>query len=147
MTKNLKPEEKEKHKSNNEKIAKSRIKLGLLLNEFGEKNNLKVLEDEVRNEIQKQIKSMPGQEKIIFDYYQKNPSASQNLKGSIYEEKIVDLIKKQIKLSIKNVDTKEAEKIISEFNKQNVDTPIKLKKLNLLKKISPKQKKLVKSNQ
>ena len=28
MTKNLKPEDKEKHKSNNEKLAKSRIKLG-----------------------------------------------------------------------------------------------------------------------
>ena len=39
MTQNLKPDEKEKHKSNNEKLAKSRIKLGLLLNEYGEKNN------------------------------------------------------------------------------------------------------------
>ena len=53
MTQNLKPEEKEKHKFNNEKIAKSRIKLGLLLNEYGDKNNLKVSDDEVRNEIQK----------------------------------------------------------------------------------------------
>ena len=42
MTQNLKPEDKEKHKSNNEKLAKSRIKLGLLLNEYGEKNDLKV---------------------------------------------------------------------------------------------------------
>ena len=41
MTRNLKPEEKEKHKISNEKLAKSRIKLGLLLNEYGEKNNLK----------------------------------------------------------------------------------------------------------
>ena len=41
MTQNLKPEGKDKHKFNNEKLAKSRIKLGLLLNEFGEKNNLK----------------------------------------------------------------------------------------------------------
>ena len=56
MTQNLKPEEKEKHKSKNEKLAKSRIKMGLLLNEYGEKNNLKVSDDEVRNEIQKQIK-------------------------------------------------------------------------------------------
>ena len=93
MTRNLKPEEKEKHKSNNEKLAKSRIKLGLLLNEYGEKNNLKVSDEEVSNEIQKQIKGMPGQEKLVIDYYQKNPSASQSLKGSIYEEKIIDLIK------------------------------------------------------
>ena len=117
MTKNLKEEDKEKHKSKNEKIAKSRIKLGLLLNEFGEKNNLKVSDEEVKTEIQKQIKSMPGQEKMVLDYYQKNPSASQSLKGSLYEEKIINLIKSKIKLITKNVTTKEAEKIISEFNK------------------------------
>ena len=121
MTQSLKDEEKEKHKTNNEKIAKSRIKLGLLLNEYGEKNNLKVSDNEVRAEIQKQIKTMPGQEKMVLDYYQKNPSASQSLKGSIYEEKIITLIKSKIKLEIKNINTKEAEQIISKFNKPNLD--------------------------
>ena len=121
MTQNLKPEEKEKYKSKNEKLAKSRIKLGLLLNEFGEKNNLKVTDDEVRVEIQKQIKGMPGQEKMIFDYYQKNPSASQSLKGSLYEEKIIELIKSKINLKTKEINTKEAENIIAEFNKPNKD--------------------------
>ena len=58
------------------KLAKSRIKLGLLLNEYGEKNNIKVTDEEVRAEIQKQIKGMPGQEKMVLEYYQKNPSAS-----------------------------------------------------------------------
>ena len=56
MTQNLKQEEKEKYKLNNEKLAKSRIKLGLLLNEYGEKNNLKVTDEEVRNEIQNKLK-------------------------------------------------------------------------------------------
>ena len=121
MTQNLKPEDKEKHKSNNEKLAKARIKLGLLLNEYGEKNNLKVSDDEVRNEIQKQIKGMPGQEKMVLDYYQKNPSASQSLKGSLYEEKIIELIKSKINLTSKEINTKEAEKIITDFNKPNLD--------------------------
>ena len=121
MTQNLKKEDKEKHNINNEKIAKSRIKLGLLLNEIGEKNNLKVSDDEVKSEIQKQIQSMPGQEKMVLEYYQKNPQASQNLKGSIYEVKIIDLIKSKIKLQKKIIDTKEAEKIISEFNKPNLE--------------------------
>ncbi len=121
MTQNLKQEDKEKHKSQNEKLAKSRIKLGLLLNEYGEKNNLKVSDDEIRNEIQKQIKGMPGQEKMVLEYYQKNPSASQSLKGSLYEEKIIDLIKSKIKLTSKEINTKEAEKIITEFNKPNID--------------------------
>ena len=143
MTKNLKSEEKEKHKLNNEKLAKSRIKLGLILNEFGEKNDLKVSDDEVRTEIQKQIKGMPGQEKLVLDYYQKNPSATQSLKGSLYEEKIINLIKSKIKLNVKEIDSKEAEKIISEFNKPNIDNqlPQKTKSSN---KDKPKTKKISK---
>ena len=146
MTKNLKAEDKDKHKTNNVKLAKSRIKLGLLLNEFGEKNNLKVTDDEVRTEIQKQIKGMPGQEKMVLDYYQKNPSASQSLKGSIYEEKIIDLIKSKIKLTSKEINSKEAEKIISEFNKPGLKEAAETKSKSLEKNKS-KLKKLVKSNQ
>ena len=120
MTQNLKTDEKEKYKLNNEKLARSRIKLGLLLNAYAEKNNLKVSDDEVRNEIQKQIKGMPGQEKMVIEYYQKNPSASQSLKGSLYEEKIIDFIKSKINLSTKEINSKEAEKIITNFNKPNI---------------------------
>ena len=121
MTRSLKEEEKQKSLTNNTKIAKSRIKLGLILNELGEKNKLKITDEDVQAEIQKQIKGMPGQEKMVIDYYQKNPSASQSLKGSLYEEKIIDFIKSKIKLNIIEVDTKEAEKIISDFNKPNID--------------------------
>ena len=143
MTQNLKLEDKEKHKSNNEKLAKSRIKLGLLLNEYGEKNNLKVSDDEVRTEIQKQIKGMPGQEKMVLEYYQKNPSASQSLKGSIYEEKIIDLVKSKINLTSKEINTKEAEKIITEFNKLN-SKEINTTKANPAIKNKPKSKKISK---
>jgi trigger factor len=143
MTQNLKPEDKEKHKFNNEKLAKSRIKLGLLLNEYGEKNNLKVSDDEVRAEIQKQIKGMPGQEKMVLDYYQKNPSASQSLKGSIYEEKIIELIKSKIKLTTKEIESKEAEKIISEFNKPNLNDT-NTSKTKSSEKSKPKSKKISK---
>jgi len=143
MTQNLKKEDKEKHKLNNEKLAKSRIKLGLILNECGEKNNLKVSDDEVKTEIQKQIKGMPGQEKMVLDYYQKNPNASQSLKGSIYEEKIITLIKSKIKLEVKNINSKEAEKIISEFNKLGLDQT-NTKKTKSLDKNKAKIKKISK---
>jgi trigger factor len=143
MTKNLKPDEKEKHKLNNEKLAKSRIKLGLLLNEYGEKNNIKVSDEEVRGEIQKQIKGMPGQEKMVLEYYQKNPSASQSLKGSIYEEKILELIKSKIKLNTKEINTKEAENIISEFNKPDLDNE-KFSKTKSIGKNKLKSKKISK---
>ena len=69
-----------------------------------------------------------GQEKMVLEYYQKNPSASQSLKGSIYEEKIIDLIKSKMKMTVKEINTKEAEKIISEFNNSNLDDDIISKK-------------------
>ena len=93
ISQGLKKEDMEKNKKASEKIAKKRIKLGLVLNELGEKNNLKVEEHELKNEIQKQIQSMPSQQKQVLEYYQKNPSATASLRGSIYEEKIINLIK------------------------------------------------------
>ena len=147
ITQNLKSEDKEKHKENNEKLAKSRIKLGLILNELGEKNDLKVSDDEVRAEIQKQIKGMPGQEKMVLEYYQKNPSASQSLKGSLYEEKIIKLIKSKINLKTKEIEIKEAEKIISDFNQPNKGDKQTNKNKSSVKDTTKSKKKLEKSNQ
>ena len=72
---------------------------------------------------------------MVLDYYQKNPNASQSLKGSMYEEKIINLIKSKIKLTIKEIDTKEAEKIISDFNKPDLG-----KKQTSKARISDKEK-------
>ena len=124
ITQNLKKEDAEKHKAKNLKIAESRIKLGLILNEYGEKNNLKVSDDDVKAEIQKQIKGMPGQEKMVLDYYQKNPSAAQSLKGALYEDKILSLFKSKIKITKKDISIKDAEKIISDFNKSSQNLAI-----------------------
>jgi len=99
--------------------AKKRITLGLILNEYGENNKIKVTEDEIKNEIQKQVKSMPGQEKFVFEYYQKNPTATQHLQSTLYEEKIIKFIKSKIKLIKKELTIKEAEKLITSFNEDN----------------------------
>jgi trigger factor len=112
ITQGLKKEDSEKNKKNNEKIAKKRIKLGIILNELGENNNLKVEEDELKNEIQKQIQSMPDQQKQLMEYYQKNPSAASTLRGSIYEEKIINLIKKKSRKTTKTISTNEADQFI-----------------------------------
>jgi len=114
ISQGLKKEDIEKNKKESEKIAKKRIKLGLILNELGEKNNLKVDEQDLRNEIQKQIQSMPGQQKQVLDFYKNNPSATASLRGSIYEEKIINLIKQKSKQTKKTISVKEAEEIIKE---------------------------------
>jgi trigger factor len=143
MTQQLKKDEMDRHKAKNLKIAESRIKLGLILNEYGEKNNLKVSDEEVQGEVQKRIKGMPGQEKMVLDYYQKNPSAAQSLKGALYEEKILDLFKSKINLKNKNISTNEAEKIISDFNQLSKDLSAEKDHDNTTK--AAKEKKVIKS--
>ena len=61
---------------------------------------------------------MPGQQKQILEYYQKNPSATASLRGSIYEEKIINLIKEKSKQTKKTISTKEAEEIIKDHHKK-----------------------------
>ena len=80
------------------------------MNEIGIKNNLKVNESEIQGEIQKQIRSMPGQEKMVLDYYKNNQSAVASLRGAIYEEKVVELIKNKIKLEKKILIRKKLKK-------------------------------------
>ena len=115
----MKNEEIEKNKKVNEETARKRIKTGLILNEFGEQNNLKVNEEEIKNEIQKQVQMMPDQAKQVTEYYQKNPSAVASLRGGIYEEKIISLIKEKARSTKKNISTDEAEKIILDQNKES----------------------------
>jgi len=143
ISQGLKKEDMEKNKKESEKIAKKRIKLGLILNELGEKNNLKVDEQELKNEIQKQIQSMPGQQKEVLEYYQKNPSATQSLRGTIYEEKIINLIKTKSKQTKKIISIKEAEQLIKEQHKSHEHFQEKeSKKLKKTDKITNNKKKI-----
>jgi len=108
-----------KSRKNFENIAKKRIKVGLILNEFGEQNKIKVTEQEVQAEVQKQLSMMPGQEKMVMEFYQKNPSALASLRGTVYEEKIIDLIKTKAKSNKKEISKEEAEKLLKEHQKQD----------------------------
>jgi len=120
LNQGLDKEAVEKNKINNLKIAKKRIKLGLILNQIGEENNIKVENLEVQSEIQKQIGMMPGQEKLVMDYYQKNPEAAASLRGNLYEQKIIEFIKSKAKKTVKEIDKSEAEKILKEENEKNL---------------------------
>ena len=114
-----------KNRKNFEEVAKKRIKTGLILNEFGEQNQIKVNEQEIQAEIQKQLRMMPGQEKMVMDFYQKNPSAVASLRGTVYEEKIINLIKEKAKVNKKEISKDEAEKILKQSQKQELDQELK----------------------
>ena len=123
LSQGMNEEDKKKSRENFEEIAKKRIKVGLILNEFGEQNKIKVTEQELQAEVQKQIRMMPGQEKMVMDFYQKNQSALASLRGTVYEEKILNLVKQKAKSNKKEVSKEEAEKILKQS--QNQDEGIK----------------------
>jgi trigger factor len=111
--------EAKKNKAKFTETAKTRIKTGLILNEFGEQNKIQVSEQEIQAEVQKQLRMMPGQEKMVMDFYQKNPSAVASLRGTVYEEKILNLIKEKAKPNKKEISKDEAEKILKEAHKHD----------------------------
>ena len=148
LSQGMKEEDAKKSKKNFEDVAKKRIKVGLILNEFGEQNKISVTEQELQVEVQKQIKMMPGQEKMVMDFYQKNKSALASLRGTVYEEKIISAIKEKAKGSLKEVTKDEAEKILKDSQKIENDVSNEKKDSNYKKietKKSPTKKTSVKS--
>ncbi len=121
LSQGMSEEDAKKSRKNFEEVAKKRIKVGLVLNEFGEQNKIKVSEQELQTEVQKQIRMMPGQEKMVMDFYQKNPSALASLRGTVYEEKIINLIKDKAKSNKKEISKDEAEKILKQSQNQELD--------------------------
>ena len=119
LSQGMKEEEIKKKKKEFEQTAKKRIKIGLILNEFGEQNKIKVEEHEIQAEVQKQLRMMPGQEKMVMEFYQKNPSALSSLRGNVYEEKIINVIKSKAKPNKKEITKEQAEKILKEANKND----------------------------
>jgi len=95
-------------------IAKRRVKLALLLNKTGEENQIKVTEEELKFELEKQLRNYPGQEKNIRDFYQKNPNELIKLRGPVFEDKVIDLIKSKAKITTKTLSKDELVKL---FNK------------------------------
>ena len=140
-------EESNKKRKSFEETAKKRIKVGLILNEFGEQNNIKVTEQEIQGEVQKQLRMMPGQEKMVMEFYQKNPSALASLRGNVYEEKIINLIKSKAKPNKKEISKTEAEKILKDShekdhnNHHNHDQPEEKKTKSQTKPIKIKKTK------
>src|SRR4051794_18537749 len=89
------------------KIADRRVRLGLVLSEIGEKNKITVTEDEVSRAVIERARAMPGQEKQVWDYYQKNPNALAQLRAPIYEDKVVDFILELANVTEKKVTREE----------------------------------------
>ena len=74
------------------RIAERRVRLGLLLAEVGQKNDIKVGDEEVQRALLERVRQFPGQEQVVWDFYRKNPGAVAELRAPIFEDKVVDYV-------------------------------------------------------
>ena len=74
------------------RIAERRVRLGLVVGEIGDKNEIEVTQDELRRALMEQARRFPGQEKMVYEYFQKQPGALQELRAPIFEDKVIDFV-------------------------------------------------------
>ena len=97
----------EKARDEYRSIADRRVRLGLVLAEIGDKNNIKVTDEEMTRAIVEQARQYPGREQEVWDHYRKNPGAVATLRAPIFEEKVVDFIVELAKVTDKPVSREE----------------------------------------
>lgn len=88
-------------------IAERRVRLGLVMSEIGERNNIQVTEEEVQRALAAQMRQFPGQEQALVDYYRNNPEGLAALRAPIFEEKVVDFLLELVKVTDKTVSREE----------------------------------------
>lgn len=95
-------------------IAERRVRLGLVLGTLGEKEGIQVNEQELQQALMARARQFPGQEKQVFDHYRKNPSALIDLRGPVFEQKVVDFLVSKAKVSEKSVSREELQAMVQD---------------------------------
>jgi trigger factor len=97
----------EKARADYRGIAERRVRLGLVLAEIGEKNNIKVTDEQLSQAVVAQARMLPGQEQRVWDYYRNNPAALAALRAPIFEDKVVDFLLELVEVTDKQVSREE----------------------------------------
>ena len=96
------------------RIAERRVRLGLVIGEIGEKNKIQVSQEELRRALIEHARRYPGQEKMVYEYFEKTPGALAELRAPLFEDKVVDYVLELAKPSEKKVDKDELLKRVEE---------------------------------
>ncbi|MGI9436135.1 MAG: trigger factor [Geminicoccaceae bacterium] len=88
-------------------IAERRVRLGLVLSDIGQESELKVEPAELNQAVMEHARRFPGQEQQVFEYFQKNPQAIEQLRAPIYEDKVVDFVLEMAKVEDEEVTVEE----------------------------------------
>ena len=108
---NKNPDTPEDTKEKNRELSTRRVKIGLILSDFAKKKKIEISKEEVNTEVGKQLRSMPGQEQVLLEYYKNNPQALESIRGKVLEDKSVELLLKESAITEKKVTPKELTKL------------------------------------
>jgi trigger factor len=97
----------DKAKAEYRAISERRVRLGLVIAEIGEKNNITVTEEELSRAVMERARQFAGQEQRVWDYYRQNPQAVAALRAPIFEEKVVDFLLELASVNEKKVSREE----------------------------------------
>lgn len=97
----------EKARAEYRALAERRVRLGLVLADVGEKNQIKVHDEEVQRALLERIRQFPGQEREVYEFYRSNPAALAELRAPIFEDKVVDYILELAQVTEKTVTPQE----------------------------------------
>lgn len=109
-------------------IAERRVKLGLVLAEVGRQNKIEVTTPEIQQAVINEARRYPGQEKQVFEFYQKNTQALESIKAPIYEDKVVDFILERSKIDSREVSIDELTKASEQEPPKKASSSTKAKK-------------------
>ena len=84
-----------------------RVRLGLLLAEIGEGAKITITDEEVTQAVARRAQAYPGEAKAVWDYYRKNPRALAEIRAPLFEEKVIDYIMTQVKVTDRAVSKDE----------------------------------------
>ena len=93
-------------------LAERRVRLGLLLAELGQKNEIKVSDAEMSQAVMAQARQYPGQERQFFEFVQNNPQMRQQIQAPLFEDKVVDFVFELAKVSEKEVSKDDLQKAV-----------------------------------
>lgn len=120
--------------SEHKNIAQRRVRLGLLIAEIAQEAKIDVSKDELQKAMFQQIQHFPGQEKEIIKLFQTNPEAMASLRAPILEDKVIDYIVAQSKVTDKTVLADELMRDDEETIKEPLKKSSKEKKTRTTKK-------------
>ncbi|QJF51526.1 trigger factor [Roseobacter ponti] len=94
------------------KLATRRVRLGLLLADIGQKAEVQVTDAEMTQAIMNQARQYPGQERQFFEFVQQNQQMQQQMRAPLFEDKVVDHVFENAKVSEKEVSKDDLQKAV-----------------------------------